>query len=595
MGFYFRKSARFGPFRVNLSKSGVGMSVGIPGFRIGTGPRGNYVHAGAHGFYYRAALSRPRVRSSRATRNRGPNQAPQPQSHAAASDRTLGAFRAIESGDIESMGDSSSEAILEEIRQKHGRIRWWRGSAILGGVFAFVTWSNTAPEWVTLVVIALATAATLLTFRWDLQRKLTILQYELNPAVTAAFAAVSEACTKLQACKGIWHLKGQTEVLDRKYHAGAAAVVSRAPADVGRRLPPYLLSNIDPIVIMLSQMTLYCFPDRILVYRDKDVGAVAYDALTCQSNASQFIEDGTPPADAKAIGHTWRYVNKDGGPDRRFNNNRQLAICRYDEMILRSGSGLNEILQLSRAAVASDFAVSVKKLTAAGMGVPAGRDNSACRNADVGRIPETLTAQEVDRQATAAGRILLAAIAVCFAAAGGMSAYYHNMASEPGRPAPQQMLVSRNGSTAIVPHVRSGRSRRRPRIVKAVRIEPVARSSAPATVSGRSAPSEPVDLAQGASPPSGPMTDDLAAVRAKDPRAAERIAAYCTSVASGSANPAASESACHRDEIAAWIRFDIDREFPQLDAATLAKCSQPPFPDSYEGREACVRYELHVN
>jgi hypothetical protein len=28
MGFYFRKSARFGPFRVNFSTSGVGVSVG---------------------------------------------------------------------------------------------------------------------------------------------------------------------------------------------------------------------------------------------------------------------------------------------------------------------------------------------------------------------------------------------------------------------------------------------------------------------------------------------------------------------------------------------------------------------------------------
>lgn len=34
MGFRFRKSANFGPFRVNLSKSGVGYSVGGKGFRV---------------------------------------------------------------------------------------------------------------------------------------------------------------------------------------------------------------------------------------------------------------------------------------------------------------------------------------------------------------------------------------------------------------------------------------------------------------------------------------------------------------------------------------------------------------------------------
>lgn len=35
MGFFYRKSASFGPFRVNLSKSGVGYSVGGRGFRVG--------------------------------------------------------------------------------------------------------------------------------------------------------------------------------------------------------------------------------------------------------------------------------------------------------------------------------------------------------------------------------------------------------------------------------------------------------------------------------------------------------------------------------------------------------------------------------
>ena len=37
MGFYIRKSVKAGPFRFNLSKSGIGTSVGVRGFRVGTG------------------------------------------------------------------------------------------------------------------------------------------------------------------------------------------------------------------------------------------------------------------------------------------------------------------------------------------------------------------------------------------------------------------------------------------------------------------------------------------------------------------------------------------------------------------------------
>jgi Protein of unknown function (DUF4236) len=39
MGFYYRKSFNLGPFRVNLSKSGLGCSIAERGFRIGTTAR----------------------------------------------------------------------------------------------------------------------------------------------------------------------------------------------------------------------------------------------------------------------------------------------------------------------------------------------------------------------------------------------------------------------------------------------------------------------------------------------------------------------------------------------------------------------------
>jgi len=40
MSWIFRKVFRAGPFRTTLSKGGVGMSWGIPGFRFGVSPSG---------------------------------------------------------------------------------------------------------------------------------------------------------------------------------------------------------------------------------------------------------------------------------------------------------------------------------------------------------------------------------------------------------------------------------------------------------------------------------------------------------------------------------------------------------------------------
>lgn len=58
MGFFFRKSIRFGPVRLNFSKSGVGASVGVKGARLTASSRGStYITVGSHGFYYRQAVT----------------------------------------------------------------------------------------------------------------------------------------------------------------------------------------------------------------------------------------------------------------------------------------------------------------------------------------------------------------------------------------------------------------------------------------------------------------------------------------------------------------------------------------------------------
>lgn len=59
MGWYLKKSFGFGPLRINLSKSGLGASVGVKGLRVSTGSKGRQLNAGREGLYYRASLNSP--------------------------------------------------------------------------------------------------------------------------------------------------------------------------------------------------------------------------------------------------------------------------------------------------------------------------------------------------------------------------------------------------------------------------------------------------------------------------------------------------------------------------------------------------------
>jgi uncharacterized protein DUF4236 len=64
MAWGFRRSLRIaGPLRLNFSKSGLGLSLGVPGIHVGVSPkRRPYVRAGipGTGIYYRKTLAQPR-------------------------------------------------------------------------------------------------------------------------------------------------------------------------------------------------------------------------------------------------------------------------------------------------------------------------------------------------------------------------------------------------------------------------------------------------------------------------------------------------------------------------------------------------------
>jgi hypothetical protein len=137
MGFYLRKSVSVGPFRFNLSKSGVGVSAGIKGLRVGTGPRGNYISVGRGGLYYRATISTAQLVTVPATPPTSPptplpNTIPQPG---------LGPMVAIESAPISAMQDTSSAELLSELNSKANRPNYWKWTAA-GSLLALVRLLN---------------------------------------------------------------------------------------------------------------------------------------------------------------------------------------------------------------------------------------------------------------------------------------------------------------------------------------------------------------------------------------------------------------------------------------------------------------------
>lgn len=121
-------------------------------------------------------------------------------------------------------------------------------------------------------------------------------------------------------------------------------------------------TNVAVPCIPVGKQRLYFFPDRVLVFDSNSVGAVGYENLRIERWEQRFIEDEVVPKDSTVVDHTWRYVNKKGGPDRRFNNNEQLPIALYEAVSMKSDTGLNEEVQLSKLGVASGLVEAIRSV-----------------------------------------------------------------------------------------------------------------------------------------------------------------------------------------------------------------------------------------
>jgi hypothetical protein len=371
MSFYIRKSLRAGPFRFNISKSGIGVSAGITGFRVGTGPRGNYIRIGRNGFYYRKTIP-----SDSRTRGRRPTSTRQP----IPLDTSGVQMEEVESGEVLEMQDSSSAALLSEINARYKKPKTWPIVAVLC-CFAllvlplFPIFMGKIPQLESFSVIFACLAFPLLAFfsgtiiflayRQDQVLKTVVMFYELDDEAERTYQGLHDTFKALASCSRVWHIEAQGEVRDLqiwKREAGATTLVRRKPIQLTCKAPPYISANVSVPAIPVGRQSLYFFPDRLLVYEKGKVGAVSYADVQVQVSNTRFIEDQGVPKDTKVVDYTWQYVNKKGGPDRRFKNNRRLPVALYTELYFTSQTGLNELIQASRPDTGLELADAFRKL-----------------------------------------------------------------------------------------------------------------------------------------------------------------------------------------------------------------------------------------
>lgn len=324
MPLHLRKSVSAGPFRFNFSKSGVGLSLGVRGLRIGSGPRGHYIQAGRGGIYYRSSLAKTGRRGS--TLSNSPEyRSPIATPRIHYSDAEM---IEIESGDVIEMRNETFSELLDELNEKQKRPRLSR----LLSIFCIVLALTSLLVFDSIGFLAfLAIPISWAIGRWlDSYLRVVVLFYDLDSSVHDGYSRVTSAFDMLNESASKWHHESQGEInsfAGRKRHAGASYLVKRKKISLEYRLPIVTKCNVTPPSIPAGKQTLYFFPDVLLVEERGQFGAIGYDDLQIDIHDSRFIEENKIPRDAEIVDYSWRYPNKNGGPDKRFKNNYEIPVA----------------------------------------------------------------------------------------------------------------------------------------------------------------------------------------------------------------------------------------------------------------------------
>jgi len=154
----------------------------------------------------------------------------------------------------------------------------------------------------------------------------------------------------------VWHVTEQRATqtpYHQKINAGADYIIHRQRVKVALSPHARVKSNLGLPTFIDGKHSISFLPDRILVRSGSSWSYHDYSDLRLSCHRQRVTEPGTGPDNSQRVGKTWQYANKNGGPDGRFKNNRELSVVLYGEVKLITPTGFCWILQLSRPETAA--------------------------------------------------------------------------------------------------------------------------------------------------------------------------------------------------------------------------------------------------
>jgi AAA+ superfamily predicted ATPase len=146
------------------------------------------------------------------------------------------------------------------------------------------------------------------------------------------YSVLCENFEKVLSSKKIWLIT--SSIRNTELKSAAANTVERKEVSFDAGVFNYIKSSFDiPILRDLNGNTFYIYPRYIIKVRTfADFEIFPIETINLRYSKQRFIEDGVLPEDSVTIDYTYQYVNKNGGPDKRFSYNPRLSIVEYGKI-----------------------------------------------------------------------------------------------------------------------------------------------------------------------------------------------------------------------------------------------------------------------
>ena len=327
MGFRYRKSLNLGlGFRINLSKTGIGYSWGVPGYRITKMANGGN----------RTTYSLPGTGLSYVEQSGGgKNQQREDNLY-------TGEVKNYDNIPIEDI--QKNDPILSKINKVILLNRW--ANILLFSIILIGTSAIFLLTFITGIIIKIIIAT-----------KMKIkLYYEFDEESRRMYDALKEVFITLSNNKKMWQINSSTRVFNTKYNAGAGKNVERNNAFVTTKMPWFIKTNLDVYGLNIKNQKMMFTPDRLIVFRPlgKAFGCT-YNDMFLGINTTRFVESERLYSDVEVVDYTWYYTNKDGERDLRFSNNKKFPVCEYGELTIKSPNGIHTIINFSNHNLSNDI------------------------------------------------------------------------------------------------------------------------------------------------------------------------------------------------------------------------------------------------